>query len=121
LLVSRANTRELLGGAAVVEATKGKILFSDKLYRITLYESIDRRYLVAFLRSPYARFQYECKATGTSGSMQNIGQDTLKNLVHPVPPSDEQRGIGQWVSRVNEVFSSMHAELSRSVEKLIEY
>src|SRR5690606_31869173 len=74
LLVSRANTRELLGSAAIVEETQGRILFCDKLYRLEVGDDLDRRFLTAFLRSPSARFQYEREATGTSGSMQNIGQ-----------------------------------------------
>lgn len=121
LLVSRANTRELLGSAAIVEGTQGCIIFSDKLYRLGVDNCLDRRYLTAFLRSPLVRFQYECEATGTSGSMQNISQDTLKNLCHPLPPIAEQRIIGKWVWRVMRDFSSAAMLISKSMDKLREH
>lgn len=121
LLVSRANTKELLGSAAIVEETQGNIIFCDKLYRLEVNNSLDRRYLTAFLRSPLARFQYEREATGTSGSMQNIGQDTLKNLCHPLPPIAEQQSIGKWVWNVTRDFSSTAIVVSQSIEKLIEH
>lgn len=120
LLVSRANTKELLGSAAIVDRTQGQILFCDKLYRVEAGADVDRRYLTAFLRSPLARFQYEREATGTSGSMQNIGQDTLKNLCHPLPPLLEQEAIGQWVWCVMQEFSRVADVIARTVEKLYE-
>ncbi len=104
VLVSRANTRELLGSAAIVDETQGKIMLCDKLYRVEVSEALDRNYLTAFLRLPLARFQYEREATGTSGSMQNIGQDTLKNLRHPMPPFSEQQEIAEWAVQVMQEF-----------------
>lgn len=104
VLVSRANTRELLGSAAIVDETQGKIMLCDKLYRVEVSEALDRNYLTAFLRLPLARFQYEREATGTSGSMQNIGQDTLKNLRHPMPPFSEQQEIAEWKMQVMQEF-----------------
>lgn len=121
LLISRANTKELLGSAAIVEETQGNIIFCDKLYRLEVGNGLDRHYLTAFLRSPLARFQYEREATGTSGSMQNIGQDTLKNLFHPLPPIAEQHSIGKWTWRIMQDFSSAAIVVSQSIEKLSKY
>lgn len=121
LLVSRANTRELLGSAALVESTQGKILFCDKLYRLSVSARLDRHYLAAFLRSPLARLQYERDATGTSGSMQNIGQDTLKNLLHPLPPLAEQQAIGRWSAVAILPYMSAEEAVTRTVESLHEH
>ncbi len=121
ILISRANTKELLGSAALVTATQGNIIFSDKLYRIHLSGDIDSRFLIGALRSPLARFQYEQDATGTSGSMQNIGQDTIKNLLHPLPPFIEQQQIGNWLERVSSGDSQLEGAVRSSVGKLQEY
>jgi type I restriction enzyme S subunit len=121
LLVSRANTKELLGSAAIVENTQGNILLCDKLYRIELDASVDSMYLTAFLRTPLARFEYEREATGTSGSMQNIGQDTLKNLRHPLPPIDEQRSIGIWVSNALSRFKTSEDAVLNAISALTEH
>ncbi|MBH8567537.1 restriction endonuclease subunit S [Microvirga sp. STS02] len=93
ILISRANTRELLGSAALVHKLPVKLLLCDKLYRLRIGPTIDSRFMVHYLRSSVARFQYEREATGTSGSMQNIGQDTIANLPVPVPPLREQEEI----------------------------
>ena len=121
ILISRANTRELLGSAALVEDTQGKIIFCDKLYRLTLTDEIEAEYLVGILRSPLSRLQYEREATGTSGSMQNIGQDTIKNLIHPLPPREEQRIIGQAIQVIRNESTHMEGKVSVSIDKLTEY
>jgi type I restriction enzyme S subunit len=121
ILISRANTKELLGSAALVESTQGKIIFSDKLYRITLRDSLDPRYMVGVLRSPLSRFQYEQDATGTSGSMQNIGQDTIKNLVHPLPPYSEQIQIGERLSAIRAEETALGSQISLSLSRMYEY
>jgi type I restriction enzyme S subunit len=121
ILISRANTKELLGSAALVETTQGKIIFSDKLYRITLSKNFDPKYMIGVLRSPLSRFQYEQDATGTSGSMQNIGQDTIKNLVHPLPPYDEQIHIGERLSAIHADETALRDRISSSLSRMDEY
>jgi type I restriction enzyme S subunit len=121
ILVSRANTKELLGSAALVESTQGNMIFSDKLYRITLRDHLDPRYLIGVLRSPLSRLQYEQDATGTSGSMQNIGQDTIKNLVHPLPPYPEQIQIGERLTTMRTEETALRDQVSLSLSRMHEY
>lgn len=121
VLISRANTKELLGSAAIVEQTQGNILLCDKLYRLKVNSDIDARYLTAYLRSPLARLHYEREATGTSGSMQNIGQDTIKNLSVPMPPVEEQKVIGDWVWGIMAEFRQTEGAVLRSVKSLTEH
>ena len=121
ILVSRANTKELLGSATLVGKTQGKILLCDKLYRISTKKNVDNGFLVRVLRSHYARFQYERDATGTSGSMQNIGQDTLKDLRLACPPLDEQIEVDQWISQKTIQFSQLQEKLDEVLSKLEEY
>jgi type I restriction enzyme S subunit len=121
ILISRANTKELLGSAALVTETQGRIIFSDKLYRVHMGKGIDSRFLIGVLRSPLSRFQYEQDATGTSGSMQNIGQDTIKNLIHALPPLDEQQRIGAWLENSFRKDAHIEEVVRSSVKKLAEY
>ena len=122
ILVSRANTKELLGSASLVESTQGKIIFSDKLYRLSISKrSVDLKYLINLLRSPLSRFQYEQDATGTSGSMQNIGQDTIKNLIHPLPPFQEQKEIGTQLKKIGDKEAELQSQISLSISSLNEY
>jgi type I restriction enzyme S subunit len=98
ILISRANTKELLGSAAIVPVdVRPKLLLCDKLFRLRTEAGVDEEFLTCYLRTPAARYQYEREATGASGSMQNIGQGTLKNLVVVLPPLAEQRTIFQYI------------------------
>lgn len=121
VLVSRANTRELLESATVVSDTQGKIILCDKLYRLNLRGDINPRFLVRVLRSPVSRYQYEQEATGTSGSMQNIGQDTVNNLIHLLPPLSEQDRLTGWLDTTLKRDSRVERSVLSSVSKLEEY
>lgn len=121
ILVSRANTKELLGGAALVNQVRSKLLLCDKLYRIKSNSLIEPGYLVRFMRSTIARFHYERNATGTSGSMQNIGQDTLKDLPIPLPPKDEQVTILKYLEKKFFETSLTEEKITSLIDKLTEY
>lgn len=121
ILMSRANTKELLGSAAIAISPRNKLLLCDKLYRLIPSNRIDSNYLVRILRSAISRMQYERDATGTSGSMQNIGQDTIKNLVIPVPPLEEQKLIEQNLSALLTASSASEEKTQSAIDKLKEY
>ena len=94
VLMSRANTTSLLGSTVFVGEVRPRLLLSDKLYRLDVNDdTLNRQYLVAVLQTPVGRYGFERDATGTSNSMQNIGQDSVRNLWLPIPPIDEQRAI----------------------------
>jgi len=114
VLMSRANTRTLLGSCALVQAVRRKLMLCDKLFRITVDEtSISRRFYVLAVMSRYVRHQFEGDATGASSSMQNIGQDTVRNAVLALPPIGEQRDILQTL----EIRSAEIAEVTQALQK----
>jgi type I restriction enzyme, S subunit len=94
ILISRANTIELVGSASLVKEVRPRLLLCDKIYRPILRGCrLSPDYLVFYLRSLAARFEVERDATGASSSMQNISQGTIANLWIPRPPIDEQISI----------------------------
>lgn len=121
VLMSRANTKELLGSASLVHETRGRMIFSDKLYRLNLADELAPAFAITVLQSPLARLQYERDATGTSGSMQNIGQDTIKNFVMPIPPKSEQISIGQHVQDFDWRLTKVIEKVEDSATRLEEY
>jgi type I restriction enzyme S subunit len=121
ILMSRANTKELLGSAALVNEVRGKLILCDKLYRFISGDNISNKYLVHILRSSLSRYQYEREATGASGSMQNIGQDTVKNLVFALPPIEEQLKIESQLEEVIARNEDAEKLAKAAIEKLQEY
>lgn len=122
ILISRANTKELLGSAAIVpDDVRTKLLLCDKLFRLSTVSGVDEEFLTFCLRTPAARYQYEREATGASGSMQNIGQGTLKNLVVPLPPIDEQRQICRRIKFETERLDLLLKQSEFAITRLTEY
>jgi type I restriction enzyme S subunit len=122
VLMSRANTRELLGSASLVTQVRPRLLLCDKLYRLKLMaEIINSAYFVLVMGSHRIRFQLERDATGASNSMQNISQSTILNLVIPVPDIAEQQAVVSYLDQETARIDALIAKIGEAVEKLKEY
>lgn len=99
-LITRANTAELVGLTCVVELLPNELLYlSDKTLRLNLDTArMDTGFLDALLKTPLIRAQLISAATGTSGSMKNIGQDEVRSLRLPIPSLAEQKKISRLVA-----------------------
>jgi type I restriction enzyme S subunit len=121
-LISRANTRELLGSAAVVRILESRLLLCDKLYRLKLSsEALCSDFLLFFIRSIPGHFEFEREATGASDSMQNISQSAVRNLFVPIPPPTEQRAIADYLDRETNKVDRMVEKVEEAIERLQEY
>ena len=121
VVMSRANTTSLLGSTVFVGEVRPRLLLCDKLYRLGVNDdTLNRQYLVAFLRTPVGRCEFERDATGASNSMQNIGQDSVRNLWLPIPPINEQRAIVDYIRKVSVKLEAVHAATDSTVKLLKE-
>ena len=121
LLVSRANTRELVGCAAVALQDYPWLFICDKIYRLTLKtEEAIPSHVAAYLSSRQARGQIELGATGASQSMQNISQDVIRNLSIPLPCVKEQQAIANFLDRETAKIDALIAEQQCLIELLQE-
>jgi len=84
LLISRANTLELVGAAAIVDFQPDNIFLSDKILRLIVDEN-KKTWILWYLRSPEGRSQIESLATGNQLSMRNISQAALRQIKIPLP------------------------------------
>lgn len=93
LLLSRANTKAYVGAPVLVVACRPRLLLSDKSLRLVPRDSVSKRWLVHYLRSPGARAYVEEKASGTKDAMRNLSQDALRKMPVLLPPLAEQHRI----------------------------
>ncbi len=94
LLISRANTCELVGAVVLVEKDYPNRLLSDKTLRLVIDTTkADKTYLLYALRSAGARAHIEHFATGTSDSMRNIAQGVITSIPITLPNIDTQQDI----------------------------
>jgi type I restriction enzyme S subunit len=100
-LFSRANTIELVGACVIAGKVRKRVMLSDKILRLR-FRDIDPKWVLLCLRSPEGRTQIENLSTGTQQSMRNIGQNRIRDIEVPAPPSAQQRRI---VRRVDALFA----------------
>lgn len=99
-LLSRANTKKLVGACVIVRNISKRLMLSDKILRLTFSSSVSKDYILFCLRSPIVRAQIEATATGTSDSMKNISQNDIRQYRIPLPPLAEQKRI---VAKLEEI------------------
>lgn len=100
IIISRANTYDLVGAAVYVEEDHPDLFLPDKLWQVELRKEEDAsaRWLNYALSTARMRAQIAGSATGSSGSMKNISQKRFLSLPIATPPPAEQRQIARLLA-----------------------
>jgi len=115
LLISRANTRELVARSVLVSAPcPSRLMLSDKTLRVSPTPAVEPMFLNLANGTLAARMHYEEHATGTSSSMQNVSQETIWSVPIPLPPLGEQRRIIQVVQRLIKLLDVLETQIVES-------
>lgn len=121
VLVSRANTKNLVGRAAMADKDYPYLMLSDKHYRLRLFEDqCDSQYLVYVLTHRAARARIEERATGASASMLNIDRRTIMDLDIPIPPLRLQQEIVEETNAEREALFQLIAHANEEISLLKE-
>jgi type I restriction enzyme, S subunit len=117
LVVSRANTRDLVGSAAVVDGNYPRLMLCDKLYAFALDETRALpRFVAIVLGSRRWRDMIQLQATGASHSMLNVSQSDIVSLPMPLPALDNQRRILLRLDERTARLDVLIAETERFIE-----
>ncbi|MBI5624309.1 MAG: restriction endonuclease subunit S [Elusimicrobia bacterium] len=104
LLVSRSNTRELVGLAAIYEGNPKNCIYPDLMMRVRVSPTeMNPYFLVLYLVSSYGRRFFESEARGTSGSMLKINGEILSRMPVPKPPMKQQAEICARIQAVQDL------------------
>ena len=113
LLITRANTAQLVGRSCIAESVPSGLMLCDKTLRLRVDErTVPARYVQLALGLDAVRRQIEVGATGTSGSMKNISQQSIRKLMIPI------HGQG-YVKRILEIINSADRSIA-SAEAVID-
>ncbi len=114
LLMSRANTYELVGMVCLVRNPRTQLLLCDKTLRLQINtKNALSEFIFYMLQMPFMRSQIEMHATGSSGSMKNISQNSIKNLAIYASPLEEQKQIIAILEAQDMQISTEEAELTK--------
>lgn len=126
LLITRANTPELVGLPCLVHTDRERLMLSDKTLRLHVKEGYEKAFIFISLTQPYVRSQIQIAATGTSMSMKNISQNSLKRLNMKFPPHAEQVLIaerildaGRRISEENALLKKMEQQKAGLMDDLL--
>ena len=107
LLISRSNTRELVGYAALYHGIPTNCSYPDLMMRIRVNKTIiNNSFLEYWLRHSYSRRYLTSNARGTSGTMVKINRSILSELLIPIPPLSEQKDISARLKTLDEKATS---------------
>lgn len=95
ILITRSNTLQLLGHAAIYDGYPAPCIYPDLMMRLEPDEAqVERRFLWYWLQSPIVRDFVTERAKGTSPTMKKISQGTVSAIPFPVKVSrQDQRRI----------------------------
>ena len=85
LIMTRANTPELVGEVCLVDRDYPNLMLCDKTLRLVPRSNIDPYLLSETLQSRSVRQQLQSVATGTGRSMKNISQAKIAELLIAYP------------------------------------
>ncbi|QMU73066.1 hypothetical protein GXP74_37320 [Streptacidiphilus sp. P02-A3a] len=113
LLMSRANTRELVGLAGIYRSVGSPCIYPDLMMRLQPSAACDPEFLEIVLRSLRVRGNLRAMAQGTSESMVKLSSDSVSRLVIPLPTPEEQRRLVQCGRFFEDRASMLRSELRK--------
>jgi type I restriction enzyme S subunit len=117
LLISRSNTRELVGLSGVFDEDRSDVSWPDTMMRLTPDTTrLGPRFLELYLRSREGRRQVQSFAAGTSASMKKINGANVRQLLIPLPALDAQRAIEQQTEECRGAAAEAKDRLSKLAE-----
>lgn len=118
LLISRANTEDLVGATVLVDDTRPHLLLSDKSLRLVPKLGIDKAWLNYALRAPLVRSQFSERATGTSDSMRNLSQEKILATTITLPATAEQQELARRVGKLLQLADRMERRIEVSSKRV---
>ncbi|MGV3017669.1 restriction endonuclease subunit S [Rothia sp. 88186D007BW] len=103
LLISRANTTEMVGSVAFARGVGENIALPDKIWKFIWKKTTEvlPEYIYFLLQTPEYRLKIQQLSSGSSGSMKNISKSKLLKLDIPVPDFKQQLHFADLFQRLS--------------------
>jgi type I restriction enzyme S subunit len=117
LLISRANTSELVGAVAYVEDIPSNLVLPDKIWRFVWRDSeSDPLFYRSLFRTAAIRRRISQLSSGTGGSMKNISKAKLSQLELPKVDIPAQREFARRIAAIPRSRTDEFDELFASLQ-----
>jgi type I restriction enzyme, S subunit len=121
IVVSRMNTPDLVGAAGLVREAPANIYLPDRLWQVVVEsERCCAAYLHWFMCSQAYSDQIRIACSGSSSSMQNLGQDQFRNFDSPRPPLNVQHAIASYLDAETARIDQLIEEKQKVMDVLLD-
>ena len=111
LLITRSNSPELVGHAAIYDGSPSPCIYSDLIMKLsTEPKLVDSRFVWCWLQTPLVRDYIKDKAKGSSPTMKKINQGIVMDIPFPEKISLTEQGS---ILQEFDGLSEKHTELKR--------
>lgn len=120
LLITRANTPQLVGSTAVVRQVRKRLLLSDKIFRVRLTDDMSPDFVATVARGSRIRSLSAAGSNGASASMANIRFEEIKAWPMPAVAPNVQMQLVQQVARIRAQLEALRPMVNRQLALLAE-
>ena len=121
-LLTRSNTRNLVGQACLVQNIEENVIFSDLVYRLSFNEKmVFKSFMVYIFQSAFMRQQIERDAHGSSNTMVKITHKDIENWDIVLPDFEEQKSIADYLDKKCLAIETAISKKQAIIDKLTEY
>lgn len=110
ILITKDGT---LGKVAYVQGLTMPATLNAGVFNVEIKDErvVDRKYLYQYLKAPYLLDYVNKKATG--GTIKHLNQNILVDFPVVLPSKDEQTCIGEYLSRIDHLFTLHQQKLKK--------
>ena len=119
ILISRSNTPDLVGHAAIYSGQPSPCIYPDLLMKMRTNPNVaNPKFVTYWLRSQEARVYIRAHATGASSTMKKITQDDVCSLPFPKITIEEQQRVVAYLDAIQTEIDEMRRLQDRDTEHI---
>ncbi|WP_008317593.1 restriction endonuclease subunit S [Leptolyngbya sp. PCC 6406] len=107
VLIQRSNTYELVGTTAVFNGPPSIYVYPDLMMRLRFSNRLTAHWFWKYANSANGRRFFLSAAAGSTGSMPKISGAKLRQMLVPMPSTEEQRAIATTLSDVDALIAAL--------------
>lgn len=121
-LLTRSNTKELVGQVCIVNHPVQNTIFSDLIYRLDLNTKyVTPEFMLYYFQSTQMRQQIQRDAHGSSSTMVKITHKDIDNWEIDLPDMDKQIKIAEQLNDITRKIDDLISIKQAKIEKLEQY
>lgn len=121
-LLTRSNTKELVGQVCIVNHPVQNTIFSDLIYRLDLNTKyVTPEFMLYYFQSTQIRQQIQRDAHGSSSTMVKITHKDIDNWEIDLPDMDKQIKIAEQLNDITRKIDDLISIKQAKIEKLEQY